>query len=61
MLPSTPGRRVSLANEALTQIGSKAALGCGSSYKQLQYYYDDGVLVEFVPLPSTGGSGDNVK
>jgi len=61
MLPSVPGRRVDLANEALHRIGSKAALGCGSAQKTLEYYYDNGVLVERISLSIEGDSAGNVK
>jgi hypothetical protein len=56
MRPAEVGNRISLANEALLNVGSRIVLGSTVDIEAVEYLEDDGVIYEFRPLERFGDS-----
>jgi|11BtaG_2_1085332.scaffolds.fasta_scaffold00193_26 hypothetical protein len=56
MRPAEVGSRISLANEALLNVGSRIVLGSTVDIEAVEYLEDDGVIYEFRPLERFGDS-----
>jgi len=54
MKPSEVGNRISLANEALLNVGSRAVLGSTSATDRIEYLKIDNEVYEFRPLERWG-------
>lgn len=56
MRPAEVGNRISLANEALLNVGSRIVLGSTVDSEAVEYLEDDGEIYEFRPLERFGDS-----
>tara|TARA_B100000287_G_scaffold433716_1_gene496109 strand:+ start:417 stop:596 length:180 start_codon:yes stop_codon:yes gene_type:complete len=56
MKANTIGERISLANEALFEIGATQFLGAVWNQEDVEYIDSDGLLHQFIPLTETGDS-----
>mgnify|MGYP003628463663 CR=1 FL=1 len=56
MGPSEVGNRISLANEALLNLGSRIVLGSTTDIEAVEYLETDGEIYEFSPLERFGNS-----
>jgi len=56
MKANTIGERISLANEALLEIGATHFLGTTWNQDDVEYLDSDGLLHQFIPLAETGDS-----
>tara|TARA_Y100000004_G_scaffold37106_2_gene39859 strand:- start:6197 stop:6376 length:180 start_codon:yes stop_codon:yes gene_type:complete len=56
MKANTIGERISLANEALFEIGATQFLGAIWNQEDVEYIDSDGLLHQFIPLAETGDS-----
>jgi|TARA_R110000868_G_scaffold53088_1_gene167012 hypothetical protein len=56
MRPAEVGNRISLANEALLNVGSRIVLGSTTDIEAVEYLEADGEIYEFRPLERFGNS-----
>ena len=56
MRPTEVGNRISLANEALLNVGSRIVLGYTPDIESVEYLEADGKIYEFRPLERFGSS-----
>ena len=59
MKPSEVGKRISLANEALLNVGSSVVLGSTYNTDEVEYLEIDDEVYEFRPLERCGDVDDD--